>query len=1016
MSERILKALMQLFAIIANRDLVTDEARGIVVNFLRQQVTSRNQEFYLKFFDEYLVSLRGKSAEGREGKRIAANSVKVLKICTEINGELDQKQKYIVLLKLIEFSNSFGEPAGQQEVEFIETVSSVFNISPELHKICNAFCQSKHHSELPDSDALLVIHSGEKLPYSFVKSITNETLYGELCFLNVRDEGLLFVRYFGNMPLLMNGQTLKSGQVYPFSQGSVIREARLAPVYYSDVVRCFLDFRQEDQISMTVNQVEYRFGNGAVGMHPISFSATSGNLIGIMGGSGAGKSTLLNILNGNLAPQQGEVLINGVNIHRQKEQLQGIIGYIPQDDLLMDDLTVFQNLFYNSKLGLGDLPDEEITVQAEDLLDSLGLLRIKDLRVGDPLNKMVSGGQRKRLNIALELIRKPAVLFVDEPTSGLSSLDSENVMDLLKQLSLQGKLVFVVIHQPSSDIFKLFDKLLILDTGGYPIYYGNPSDSVIYFKKTAGFASADTSECVTCGNINPEQIFTIIESKVFDEFGHPTPNRKISPPEWYSYYEENRLPNVVGKTSLPDESGHHKKPSRLRQLKVFLTRDVLSKLKNSQYMLINFLEAPVLAFILAYFLKYYAPGADYIFKDNLNLPAYIFMGVIVALFMGLTVSAEEIIKDKKILKREEFLNLSRGSYLFSKILIMLGISAIQTFSFVLIGNYIFEVQGMFTDYWLMLFSVSCFGNLMGLNISSAFNSAVTIYILIPFLIIPQIILSGVMVKFDNLNPVVSNRTKVPVIGEIMASRWAFEALAVNQYSGNEYEKHFFDLNKQMSETVYRKDFWIVKMNDKLDSLHKGFNKEANELLLKNEFTEAFGRIPVEGKFSPELIANAGDPSAYGVMKQYINDAKKYYMNHYKTLSSRRDQKVKELENKGGGPEFLARLKADFTNDGLSDLVSTTGDFDFIIEENNRFARRFRPVMMDGSQHSLIRAPFYVSGKNLFGTITGTYIVNLMVIWMMTGILVVTLYNNSLKKFLGFSERLLSGLISAKKKS
>jgi hypothetical protein len=589
-------------------------------------------------------------------------------------------------------------------------------------------------------------------------------------------------------------------------------------------------------------------------------------------------------------------------------------------------------------------------------------------------------------------------------------------MDLLKQLSLQGKLIFVVIHQPSSDIFKLFDKLLILDIGGYPIYYGNPSDSVIYFKKTAGFASADTSECVTCGNINPEQIFTIIESKVFDEFGHPTPNRKISSQEWYSYYEENRLPNVAGKNQPPSASKQHSKPSRMRQLKVFLTRDVLSKLRNNQYMMINFLEAPVLAFILAYFLKYYAPGAEYFFKDNLNLPAYIFMGVIVALFMGLTVSAEEIIKDRKILKREEFLDLSRGSYLFSKILIMLGISAIQTFTFVVIGNYIFEVQGMFTDYWLMLFSVSCFGNLMGLNISSAFNSAVTIYILIPFLIIPQIILSGVMVKFDNLNPVVSNRTKVPIIGEIMASRWAFEALAVNQYSKNEYEKHFFDLNKQMSETVFRRDFWIVKMNDKLDSLHKGFNKEDNELLLMNEFSDALGRIPVESKFSTTMISNAGDKVAYGTMKQYLNDAKKFYMNHYKALSKQRDQRVKSLEAKVGGAEYLAKLKADYTNDGLSDLVSTTGDFDFIIEENNRFVRRFRPVMMDGSPHTQIRAPFYVSGKNLFGTTAGTYAVNLMVIWLMTGVLVVTLYNNSLRKLLRLAENLFSGKFSRKKKS
>src|ERR1035438_8621145 len=141
-----------------------------------------------------------------------------------------------------------------------------------------------------------------------------------------------------------------------------------------------------------------------------------------------------------------------------------------------------------------------------NLLTDLGLYETRDLKVGSPLEKTISGGQRKRLNIALELIREPAVLFVDEPTSGLSSRDSENIMDLLKELALKGKLVFVVIHQPSSEIFKMFDKLMILDVGGYPIYYGNPVDAVIYFKTIINHVNSNESECITCGNVNPELI------------------------------------------------------------------------------------------------------------------------------------------------------------------------------------------------------------------------------------------------------------------------------------------------------------------------------------------------------------------------------------------------------------------------------------------------------------------------------------------------------------------------------
>ena len=221
-----------------------------------------------------------------------------------------------------------------------------------------------------------------------------------------------------------------------------------------------------------------------------------------------------------------------------------------------------------------------------------------------------------------------------------------------------------------------------------------------------------------------------------------------------------------------------------------MTRDVKSKLTNTQYLMINFLEAPVLAFILAYLVRFFNTDVDtnkgYVFGENENIPAYMFMSVVVALFIGLTVSAEEIIRDRKIRKRESFLNLSKGSYLWSKILIMFALSAVQTLTFVIVGNSVLGIKGMYTDYWMVLFTTSCFANILGLNISSAFNSAVTIYILIPFLIIPQLLLAGVVVKFDKLNPTLASQGSVPISGEVMASRWAFEALAVNQFKENAY--------------------------------------------------------------------------------------------------------------------------------------------------------------------------------------------------------------------------------------
>ncbi len=152
------------------------------------------------------------------------------------------------------------------------------------------------------------------------------------------------------------------------------------------------------------------------------------------------------------------------------------------------------------------------------------------------------------------------------------------------------------------------------------------------------------------------------------------------------------------------------------------------------------------------------------------------MSVIVATFMGLTVSAEEIIKDRKILKREAFLNLSWSGYLLSKLTVMMAISAIQALTFVIIGNSILEIKGMFFKYWIVLFSAWTASNVMGLLISDSFKTVVTIYILIPFLVIPQIILSGVIVKYEKLNPQISSPSKIPVYGEMMTARWGYEAL------------------------------------------------------------------------------------------------------------------------------------------------------------------------------------------------------------------------------------------------
>ena len=435
-----------------------------------------------------------------------------------------------MLVQLLEFCKSEGTEVSQLELEFIQSVSESFNLASAEHNLIKEFILNPFY-EVPNSQNVLVIDNRVERPLKDeVKHLYNESVKGNLWVLFVHSANMYFVRFTGTGELYMNGQLLQEDKVYPFNPGSSLRDPKSSPIYYSDVIKQFL--KEEFQASRVVYEVdnlEYRFKSGKVGIHHMSFSEESGRMVGIMGASGAGKSTLLSVLNGTNSPFDGQVMINGTSIHKESEKVKGLIGYVSQDDLLIEELTVFENLYYNAKLCFDNLTEEEIRLRVDNVLKNLGLYEIRDMKVGSPLNKKISGGQRKRLNISLELIREPAILFLDEPTSGLSSRDSENILDLLKELALKGKLLFVVIHQPSSDIFKMFDRLIILDTGGFLIYNGNPIESIVYFKTRIHHANYNDSECNTCGNVNPEQIFNIVESRVLDEYGQLTSTRRISP-------------------------------------------------------------------------------------------------------------------------------------------------------------------------------------------------------------------------------------------------------------------------------------------------------------------------------------------------------------------------------------------------------------------------------------------------------------------------------------------------------
>ena len=995
MSEELLKAIIRLLVIVAKEEgEVAETEKESVRQFLYENVSREDTKHYLKILDRYISEIN--TGIGKDDK------VNIKNITASINNELTQQQKLVVMVKLMELIIA-DEKITEREAGLLYFIGEELRFNDDTVDAIKQFVINEDPYNY--SAIYSVVVSGVKEPEKS-RFIYLEGLKGHIVFFKLPDIDMCFFKCYGGDILTPNSLRVSPNKIRVFTNGSSLKGSKTDRLFYSDVINVFRDDTTETSVSFVAENVSYKFKDGDTGLININISEPAGEqLFAIMGGSGAGKSTLFNVLSGTAKPCRGSVRINGIDIYERPKEVEGIIGFVPQNDFLIEDLTVYQNLFYAAQLCFDGASKDEIEALVMQTLASLGLVEVKDSKVGNPLQKTISGGQRKRLNIGLELLREPSVLFVDEPTSGLSSHDSENIMELLKQLSLRGKMVFVVIHQPSSDIFKMFDKLLILDSGGYQIYYGSPIKAVTYFKNIVDMIDKDQSVCIECGNVNPEQIFNIIEMKVVNEYGKFTNKRKYSARQWHEHFQHRiEVGSVDEQEKVPEKTLNI--PNKLKQALIFSQRDILAKISNRQYVLINLLEAPALALLLALITKYAPTGNSYTFYSNENIPVFFFMSIIVALFMGLTVSAEEIIKDRKILKREAFLHLSKFSYISSKALILFVLSAIQTLLFVLVGNWILEIRGMTLWYWIILFSVSCFANILGLNISAGFNSVITVYILIPLLIIPQLVLSGVVVNFDKLNQSFANKSKVPLIGELMASRWAHEALTVTQFRDNPFNKDYYELDRRVAENTYMSAYYTKFLQDHLEYSYKHPEKQSikSELaLIRNEIgkqLQIFGeyRLPNLNKLTVEGL----DKALYEEIKEFLSAIQTVYNIRRKEAKDELKHLIEENTNTPEKEEKYLQNRYDYENERISYMLKNISTKKRIMVSGNELVQKIYPIYSRNKNpdHTLdFRTNFYSPEKHFAGFYIDTKIFNILVIWSMTLVLFIAVYYDVLRKMI-----------------
>lgn len=962
MTDITLSSFLSIFALFGKEKHVDEErARNMLVSYLRHHFGIRNIGSYLDLYDD----MRGVY----EMTENIDTCQTITTICSNLHGKIKSEEESMLLLRVMEFCGSEND----SQTPMFKTMADCFEISDEK---LNDF---EDYVKGVPSEHVMIHHP--------------EGFDGQLKTLWTPEDGIMVFTYTGNDQVTLNDVPVLPGAYQVWLQSSVLKSRTGSPVYYSSILAAYdKDEEQNNRAKQRVvfcgRDINFRFPNSDNGMHNLSFTLHSGELLAIMGGSGTGKTTLLSLLNGTLKPQEGSITINGHDI--DEPEAKSLIGFVPQDDLLIEELTVYQNLYYTAKLCFEGMTKDELDRRVVKTLKDLGLDAVSHLKVGSPINKYISGGQRKRLNIALELIREPAVLFLDEPTSGLSSADTEKVVNLLKEQTYKGKLIIVNIHQPSSDVYKLFDRLWLLDRGGYPVFDGNPIDAITYFKQAACYADAETSACPTCGNVNPEVVLNIIDEKALGHSGELSEERKMTPQQWHELYLENRpeQPTVVVADVPPSDQ---RKPGALKQFLIFLQRNFKTKATNIQYLCIALLEAPLLAVVCSVLTRY-APPSGYTVMDNKNLVSYFFMAVIVATFIGMSGSAEEIIKDRALLKRERFLRLSHASYIWSKIVFMAFVSLIQTLLFIFVGNNIMGIHGLFGTWWIILFMTALLANLTGLLLSQCLSSVVAIYISIPLLLIPQILLCGLVVSFNDLAPR-STTGNVPLIGDIIPSRWSYEALAVTSFTDNAYEKPFFSLDKQKQENQYYNVSFLYELQSQLETMN-------DEVKRGNEPNPAHLRVIHTNL--PELTAFCGiEPyngdDSYSSLYDYLKKCENILAERSNRVTLAKDAKVATYIRQHG-KDALLDLKRNNYNIKLEDCVIGADQTQRSLVVDDHLVPRIGIIYLT-PRNNIGRAPFYSSEKILGSWHIKTLRFNMGVIALMSLLVILLLLNDCPGRFM-----------------
>ena len=754
MNRETLSSILKLFAISANK-CNNEDSNGIVLKFkafLSKTIEERYIDEYTTEFEKALEEYASFSS-----KRLSLNSVRLIKICNETSINLSHDDR----IQVVFYLERLLYPANEQSEEFMRLVADIYEIDEKtLDKITSLHYQNS-------TNCYPIFCNGE-CASEFV----------------VLSENMTAVKSFGE--IMVNNQQIGNGEAELVGINTIVSTADHRKYYLKDLISLAEANHNGNKFSLILNDICIKRKEKTF-LHPLSCEMHSGELVGIMGRSGSGKTTLLKAIAGVEKSYLGQIFKRSENCDSQFSR-----SYLPQANAVIPLFTVKEHL--EQRLDFLQEHDN----RAEKIKQVLESVELEDfanniVAKSDGTAWQISGGQQKRLGIAMEMLADPEVFILDEPTSGLSSTDSLKIVALLRKIATEGKVVIASIHQPDFETFMIFDKILIIDDGGYPVFYGTPAESAEYFRRLAGKID---KESLIETHFNPGVILNLI-TETSHNTEDPASQRITSPEEWYAKFAE------TAKSKPPQNDIKEIKHRYLNPLKSFVSQltfsfrcDFHNKLRTAMLFAIPSAMTVAMSLITRFsYSDYYA------FYSNPNIPAWLMMMLITAFFIGLVLSAHEFIFLRQFHRNEHVIADTSTSLSLAKItkyIVHSGIiSALMTLPATAIEGCIFLFPSIFATIWLLTFC----GCITSMILSMFFRSISIVYLLIPIIVIPQMIFSGGLVQYDNFNQKFVKNSGMPLFADLMPIRWADEACITEAYLINPVEQEIFDAKVSLYETA-----------------------------------------------------------------------------------------------------------------------------------------------------------------------------------------------------------------------